>query len=117
MERKNNKQPKLHIKTGDEVLIIAGDDKGKQGKVLSIDMEKKRAIVEGRNMVTKHNKPSASNPQGSIIKKEASIHISNLKVIDPKTGKACRIGRKRDEKGKLQRYFKYFDKHKSQEAK
>jgi large subunit ribosomal protein L24 len=106
MERKKNKQPKLHIKTGDLVLIIAGDEKGKQGTVSKIDFEKKRAFVEGRNMVKKHLKPSASNPQGSIEEKEASIHISNLMVIDPATGKPSRVGRKLDANGKLKRYFK-----------
>lgn len=106
MERKKNKQPKLHIKTGDLVLIIAGDEKGKQGTVSKIDFEKKRAFVEGRNMVKKHLKPSASTPQGSIEEKEASIHISNLMVIDPATGKPSRVGRKLDANGKLKRYFK-----------
>jgi large subunit ribosomal protein L24 len=106
MERKKNKQPKLHLKAGDNVLIIAGERKGKQGKVISVDFEKLRAIVEGQNMVKKHVKPSASNPQGSIVEKEAGIHISNLMVIDPQTTKPARTGRRRDEKGKLQRFFK-----------
>ncbi|MFM9908755.1 MAG: 50S ribosomal protein L24 [Chitinophagaceae bacterium] len=106
MERKKNKQPKLHIKTGDLVLIIAGDEKGKKGRILSIDVEKKRAIVEDRNKVKKHVKPSTNNPQGSIETKEASIHISNLMVIDEASDEARRTGRKRDENGKLQRYFK-----------
>jgi large subunit ribosomal protein L24 len=100
MERKKNKQPKLHLKAGDNVLIIAGERKGKQGKVISVDFEKLRAIVE------EHVKPSASNPQGSIVEKEAGIHISNLMVIDPQTTKPARTGRRRDEKGKLQRFFK-----------
>ncbi|MCU0444386.1 MAG: 50S ribosomal protein L24 [Microscillaceae bacterium] len=106
MERKKNKQPKLHIKVGDMVLIIAGDEKDKKGRVLSIDVEKKRAIVEDRNKVKKHVKPSTNNPNGKIESKEASIHISNLMVIDESTGEAHRTGRKRDENGKLQRYFK-----------
>ncbi|SHN17671.1 large subunit ribosomal protein L24 [Cyclobacterium lianum] len=106
MERKFNKQPKLHIKSGDTVLVISGDDKGKKGKILSVDQAKRRAIVEGLNMVTKHVKPTANSPQGGIEKKEAPIHISNLKLVDPKTGEATRIGRKKNEDGKLVRYSK-----------
>ncbi|KEO75031.1 50S ribosomal protein L24 [Anditalea andensis] len=106
MERKHNKQPKLHIKTGDTVKVIAGDDKGKTGKILSVNREKKRAIVEGLNMVTKHIKPTATNPQGGIEKKEAGIHISNLMLVDPATGDATRTGRKAGENGKLTRYSK-----------
>ena len=94
MERKFNKQPKLHIKTGDTVKVISGNDKGKTGKILSVNLQKGRAIVEGLNMVTKHVKPTASNPQGGIEKKEASIHVSNLMLVDPKTGEATRTGRK-----------------------
>lgn len=96
----------MHIKSGDTVLIIAGDEKGKKGKILSVDQAKRRAIVEGMNMVTKHIKPTATTPQGGIEKKEAPIHISNLKLVDPKTGDATRIGRKRNEDGKLVRYSK-----------
>ncbi|UCS93676.1 50S ribosomal protein L24 [Echinicola marina] len=106
MERKKNKQPKLHIKTGDTVKVLAGDDKGKTGKVLSVNLEKSRAIVEGLNMVTKHVKPTATNPQGGIEKKEAAIHVSNLMLVDPKTGEATRTGRKPGENGKLVRYSK-----------
>jgi len=106
MERKFNKQPKLHVKTGDTVKVLSGDDKGKSGKILSVDPTKRRAIVEGINMVTKHVKPTASNPQGGIEKREASLHISNLMLVDPKTGEATRTGRKEDEKGKLVRYSK-----------
>jgi|SRR5690606_1437013 len=106
MERKFNKQQKLHVKTGDTVKVIAGDDKGKTGKVLSVNPAKSRAIVEGLNMVTKHIKPTANNPQGGIEKREASIHISNLMVVDPKTGEASRIGRKIGDNGKLVRYSK-----------
>ncbi|MDN3668348.1 50S ribosomal protein L24 [Echinicola jeungdonensis] len=106
MERKNNKQPKLHIKGGDTVKVLAGDDKGKTGKVLSLNLEKRRAIVEGLNMVTKHVKPTATNPQGGIEKKEAAIHISNLMLVDPKSGEATRTGRKKGENGKLVRYSK-----------
>lgn len=96
----------MHIKSGDTVLIIAGDEKGKKGKILSVDQAKRRAIVEGMNMVTKHIKPTATTPQGGIEKKEAPIHISNLKLVDPKTGDGTRIGRKRNEDGKLVRYSK-----------
>ncbi|OYX24528.1 MAG: 50S ribosomal protein L24 [Algoriphagus sp. 32-45-6] len=106
MERKLNKQPKLHIKTGDTVKVISGDDKGKTGKVLSVDTAKSRAYVEGINMITKHVKPTAAKPQGGIEKKEASVHISNLMLVDPKTGEATKTGRKVGENGKLVRYSK-----------
>ncbi|MFC4871327.1 50S ribosomal protein L24 [Negadavirga shengliensis] len=106
MERKFNKQPKLHIRTGDTVLVISGDDKGKKGKILSVDLKKRRAIVEGLNMVTKHIKPTANSPQGGIEKKEAPIHVSNLMLVDPKSGEATRVGRKKDDNGKLVRYSK-----------
>jgi len=106
MERKNNKQPKLHIRKGDTVQVIAGDDKGKSGKVLELIPEKSRAVVEGVNIVTKHQKPSAGKPEGGIKKVEAPVHISNLMLIDPASGKPTRVGRKLNEKGKLQRYAK-----------
>lgn len=97
---------KLHIKKGDTVKVLAGDDKGMQGKVLMVDREKLRAKVEGINMVSKHTKPNSKNPQGGIIKMEAGIHISNLMVVDGK-GNATRIGRKLDEKAnKSVRYSK-----------
>ncbi|WP_108821560.1 50S ribosomal protein L24 [Dysgonomonas sp. Marseille-P4361] len=96
---------KLHIKKGDIVYVNTGVDKGKTGRVLRVLVEKQRAIVEGLNMVSKHTKPNAKNPQGGIEKKEAPIHISNLNVVDPKTGKPTRIGRKEVE-GKLVRYSK-----------
>ncbi|HHT62051.1 MAG: 50S ribosomal protein L24 [Paludibacteraceae bacterium] len=97
---------KLHIKKGDTVYINTGEDKGKTGRVLKVFVDEKRAIVEGINMVSKSTKPNAKNPQGGIIKKEASLHISNLNVVDPKTGKPTRIGRKKNEEGKLVRYAK-----------
>jgi large subunit ribosomal protein L24 len=106
MERKSNKQPKLNIRKGDTVKVIAGDDKGKEGKVLEILLEKRRALVEGVNIVTKHTKPSAGKPEGGIKKVEATIHISNLQLVDPASGKLTRVGRKADEKGKLQRFSK-----------
>ncbi|MCW5909566.1 MAG: 50S ribosomal protein L24 [Cyclobacteriaceae bacterium] len=106
MERKYNKQPKLHIRKGDTVLVLAGDDKDKQGKVLEVLADKNRAIVEGINMVTKHQKPSAGKPEGGIKKMEGTIHISNLMLVDPSSGKPTRTGRKLNEKGKLQRFSK-----------
>ncbi len=89
---------KLHIKKGDQVFVLAGKDKGKTGKVLKVLVEKERAIVEGVNIVSKSTKPSAKNPQGGIVKQEASIHISNLNLIDPKSGKPTRIAIKREGK-------------------
>lgn len=89
---------KLHIKKDDTVVVLAGHDKGKTGKVLKVLVEDNRAIVEGVNIVSKSTKPSAQNPQGGIVKKEAPIHISNLSLIDPKSGKATRIAIKRDGK-------------------
>ncbi len=83
---------KLKIKSGDTVKVIAGDHKGAEGKVLKVDREKNKAIVEGVNLVSKHTKPSAKNPQGGIVKKEAPIHISNVALIDPKSKKATRVG-------------------------
>jgi large subunit ribosomal protein L24 len=98
---------KLHIKKGDTVKVIAGNSKGQEGQVIEVMIAKSRALVEGVNMVSKHSKPNAANPQGGIVKQEAPIHISNLMVVDPKSGDASRIGRKRDEKtGKLVRYSK-----------
>ena len=82
---------KLNIKKGDTVYVNAGNDKGKTGKVLSVIPAKDRAIVEGINLVSKHTKPNAKQPQGGIIKQEAGIHISNLQLIDPKSGKPTRV--------------------------
>ena len=97
---------KLHIKKGDTVYVNAGESKGQQGRVLEILKKKNRAIVEGVNLISKHQKPNAAHPQGGIIKQEAGIHISNLMLVDPKTGKPTRIGRKKNEDGKLVRYAK-----------
>ena len=83
---------KIRIKSGDTVRVIAGDHKGSEGKVLRSLREKNKAIVEGVNTVSKHEKPSAQNPQGGIVEKEAPIHISNLSLIDPKSGDATRVG-------------------------
>ncbi len=88
------------------VFVNAGNDKGKTGRVLEVLIAKNRAIVEGVNMVSKHVKPNAQNPQGGIVKKEASIHISNLNPLDPKSNKPTRIGRKLNEKGVLVRVSK-----------
>ncbi|MCD8186076.1 MAG: 50S ribosomal protein L24 [Rikenellaceae bacterium] len=97
---------KLHIKKGDTVRVIAGDSKGSEGKVLSIQKDKNRAVVEGVNLVKKHTKPNAAHPQGGIIEQETPIHISNLQLIDPKSGQPSRIGRRQNDKGKLVRYAK-----------
>lgn len=106
MERKFNKQPKLHVRKGDNVIVIAGNSKGKTGIISQVITEKSRAIIEGVNLQTKHIKPTASTPQGSIEKREGSVHISNIMLVDPKTGKPTRTGRKLNEEGKLQRYSK-----------
>ena len=97
---------KLHIKKGDTVYVNAGEDKGKTGKVTKVLVDKKRAIVEGVNIVSKSQKPSAKNPQGGFVKVEAPLHISNLNVVDPQTGKPTRIGRRLNEEGKLVRFAK-----------
>ncbi|MFI3249298.1 MAG: 50S ribosomal protein L24 [Rikenellaceae bacterium] len=97
---------KLHIKKGDLVQVIAGDSRGEQGKILSVDVQKQRAIVEGVNLVKKAQKPSAENPQGGIVEQEAALHISNLQLIDPQSGKPTRTGRKLNAEGKLVRYSK-----------
>ena len=97
---------KLHIKKGDTVYVNAGEDKGKTGRVLKVLIEKQRAVVEGVNIVSKSTKPSAKSPQGGFIKKEAPVHISNLNVLDAKSGQPTRIGRKLNAKGKLVRYSK-----------
>jgi large subunit ribosomal protein L24 len=99
-------QKKLHIKKGDTVIVITGESKGQKGRVLEIDRTKERAIVEGINMVSKHTKPNAKAPQGGIIKKEAPVHVSNLMLVDPASGKATRIGRRLNDKNKLIRYSK-----------
>ncbi|MFY7708182.1 MAG: 50S ribosomal protein L24 [Flavobacteriales bacterium] len=96
---------RLKIKKGDLVVVTAGENKGKQARVTNVDRTSDRVTVEGVNMVTKHRKPSAQNPQGGIEKIEAGIHISNVKVIDTK-GNATRVGRRRNSEGKLERYSK-----------
>ncbi|MBI9035599.1 MAG: 50S ribosomal protein L24 [Bacteroidales bacterium] len=97
---------KLYIKKGDNVMVIAGESRGQQGRVLEVDIKKYRAIVEGVNLMKKHTKPNAKHPNGGIIEQEAPIHISNLKVVDP-SGNPTRVGRKADETtGKSVRYSK-----------
>jgi len=98
---------KLKLKKDDIVVVLAGTSKGKEGKIIKVIPSSNRAIVEGVNMVSKHTKPNAANPQGGILKQEASIDISNLMLVDPKSGTPTRVGRKRDEKtGKLVRFAK-----------
>jgi large subunit ribosomal protein L24 len=97
-------QKKLHIKVGDAVKVLSGESRGQEGKILGIDKKNNRATVEGLNIVKRHAKPSASNPQGGIVEKEGGIHISNLMVVH--NGKASRVGRKLNEAGKLVRYSK-----------
>lgn len=97
---------KLHIRKGDTVYVNSGEYKGQTGKVLEVIVKKSRAIVEGVNMVSKHTKPNSQNPQGGILKKEAPIHISNLNLIDPVSGKPTKIGRRLNDKDKLVRFAK-----------
>jgi len=97
-------QKKLHVKVGDTVKVISGTSKGIEGKILRIDRKKNRAIVEGVNIVKKHVKPSASNPQGGIEETEAGIHLSNIMIVVD--GVTSRVGRKADENGKLVRFLK-----------
>jgi large subunit ribosomal protein L24 len=99
-------QKKLHIKKGDTVVVISGNNKGAKGRVLEIIRKTDRAIVEGVNLIKKHTKPNAQTPQGGIVEKEAPVHISNLMLVDPKTGKATRVGRKLNDDGKLVRISK-----------
>ena len=87
-------------------MVITGESKGQKGRVLSVDRDKDRAIVEGLNMISKHTKPHSKAPQGGIVKKEAPIHISNLMLIDPASGKPTRIGKRLNQKNKLVRYSK-----------
>jgi len=98
---------KIKIKKNDTVIVTTGNSKGVKGKVIKVYPTENRAMVEGANLVSKHTKPNAANPQGGIVKQEAKIHISNLVLIDPKSGEATKIGRKLDEKsGKIVRYSK-----------
>ena len=98
---------KIKIKKNDIVIVTTGNSKGVKGKVVKVLPKENRAMVEGANLVSKHTKPNAASPQGGIVKQEATIHISNLVMVDPKSGEATKVGRKIDEKsGKIVRYSK-----------
>jgi len=101
----NNNKFKFHIKKGDTVKVLSGNDKGTTGEVLKVDRKKYRATVEGVNMITKHKKPTSEDTEGGRVEQEGTIHISNLMLVDPKTEEATKIGRK-VENGKLVRYSK-----------
>ncbi|MCX6351034.1 MAG: 50S ribosomal protein L24 [Bacteroidetes bacterium] len=96
--------PKLHLKKGDIVKVISGDDKGKSGRIIEIWIQERKIMVEGVNIVTKHTKPTAQNTTGGRVQKEAAFNISNVMLVDPKSGLPTRVGRRPDEKGKLVRY-------------
>jgi large subunit ribosomal protein L24 len=98
-------EKRLKIKSGDSVKVLSGGSRGKTGSVLSVDRKTNRVVIEGVNIITKHVKPSASNPQGGVVKVEAGIHISNVMVVDS-AGNATRVGRRRNDAGKLTRYSK-----------
>lgn len=98
-------RPKYHVKKGDLVRVLSGNDRGKEGRVLSLDTQSGRAIVEGVRMATHHVKPSANNTAGGIIKKEALIPICKLMVVDPSSGKPTRVGRRKED-GRTIRYAK-----------
>lgn len=98
MIKTKSKMAKFHIKKDDQVIVLAGSDKGRSGKVLKVLVDKERVLVEGINMVSKSTKPSAANPQGGIVKQEAPIHISSVSLIDPKSGKPTRIKIEREGK-------------------
>ena len=98
---------KIKIRKNDTVMVTTGNSKGVKGKVIKIFPKENKAMVEGVNLISKHTKPNATNPQGGIIKQEAKIHISNLMLVDPKSGDLVKVGRKRDDKtGKLVRISK-----------
>ncbi|WP_018476850.1 50S ribosomal protein L24 [Pontibacter roseus] len=97
---------KLHVKTGDTVKVLAGDERGKTGRITAVNIEKQKVTIEGLNMVTKHSKPSAKNPQGGITKVEAPIHASNVALVDPKTGATTKVGKRKNSEGKTERYSK-----------
>ncbi len=97
---------KLKIKKGDTVTVITGEYKGHEGRVLAVLRDKKRVLVEGVNIVSRHTKPDAQNPEGGIVKKEGPIHLSNVALVDPSSGKPTKIGRRLNDNGKLVRYAK-----------
>jgi large subunit ribosomal protein L24 len=106
MKDKVTNTAKIKIRKGDLVKVIAGDSRGQQGTVLQVQIAKSRIVVEGVNLVSKHTKPNAATPNGGIIKKEAALHISNVMLIDPKSGETTRVGRKLNADGKLVRVAK-----------
>jgi len=106
MAKQVKQETKYHVRKGDTAMVIAGNYKGKKGKVLEVITAKNRVVIEGVNMITKHVKPSANHPEGGIEKTEAGIHMSNVMVIDPSNGEPTRIGRKLNKEGKLQRFSK-----------
>ncbi|ARU61076.1 50S ribosomal protein L24 [Tumebacillus avium] len=97
---------KLHVKKGDQVVVLTGKDKGKKGRILEAYPSEQRVLIEGVNIVKRHTKPNATNQQGGIIEKEAPIHVSNVAIVDPKTGGATRIGKKILNDGTKVRYAK-----------
>ena len=97
---------KLHVKTGDTVKVIAGDERGKTGRITSVLTDKNKVVIEGLNLVTKHTKPSAKNPQGGISKVEAPIHASNVALVDPKSGETIKTAKRKNSEGKTERYSK-----------
>lgn len=99
-------QKKTHIKKGDMVLVLAGEDRSRKGRVLDVDRDRMVAFVEGLNINKKHSKPTTAKPQGGIVEKEGPIHVSNLMLVDPKSGEPTRVGRKQDKEGKLVRTSK-----------
>jgi large subunit ribosomal protein L24 len=107
MPRSTNKQKKLHVKKGDEVKIIAGNEKGREGRVLAVFPDKEQVLVEGINMRVHHDKPTQDNPQGGRIERELPVHVSNCMVIDPNSGEPTRIGRKRIEEESGGRWVRY----------
>ncbi len=107
MSRNKNKRKKLHVKKGDEVKVIAGNEKGKEGRILAVFPEKERVLVEGINMRVHHDQPTQENPQGGRIEREVAIHVSNVMVIDPSTGEPTRVGRKRIEEDGGGRWVRY----------
>ncbi|WP_445666787.1 50S ribosomal protein L24 [Fodinibius sp. AD559] len=107
MPRTKNKKKKLHVKKGDEVRVIAGNEKGKEGRILAVFPEKERVLVEGINMRVHHDQPTQENPQGGRIEREVAIHVSNVMLLDPATGEPTRIGRKRIEDDSGGRWVRY----------
>lgn len=99
-------QIKTHIRKGDTVLVITGEDSGRQGRVLAVDRKNGAAIVEGLRLNKRHSKPSTDTPQGGILDRESPIHLSNLMLVDPKSGKPGRAARRKDKDGKWERYVK-----------